>query len=390
MVRHWPVIEPVRGMRPPWILLALIVITLPLPGVADKTANSPGQKIWALRINDLLVEPPGWTAASHHEIQDIAFSPDNNRLALTIQHVQQVSERNFLWNTHLLILDTQSPRTNVRQFDLSGTCGVDLSWNQSGDTLLVCGTLVRLADGSTRVVSPSPLPSVSRHYSVNKAFWLDAEHVVRPSGTILDVACREVGCWPVPAQWRIGAVTVQKGWVFMWHSEGQFPKVVSEVAIVDRDSHLPLSGWPHRKLTFVANMTFAVGAGMFCSTIAEAQQLTKPRLHCWAVNGGTETELPGELTRYSLGGSAISSFRVVAEKWKHDRFEWLGESPALPRVRAVVDLHSGKVITSWEPRIQNSNSPTVQDWPYHCALSSTGEFIAEAGDGSMEFYHVAP
>ena len=64
-------------------------------------------------------------------------------------------------------------------------------------------------------------------------------------------------------------------------------------------------------------------------------------------------------------------------------------SPPFPRSRAVFDLRSQTWISSWKPRIQDSRSPYTTDHPYHCALSSSGEFLAESGDGSVTLYRFA-
>jgi hypothetical protein len=65
-------------------------------------------------------------------------------------------------------------------------------------------------------------------------------------------------------------------------------------------------------------------------------------------------------------------------------------SPPLPRRRVVFDIRSGNWISSWKPRIQESRSPYIVDHPYHCALSTSGEFLAESGDGGLELYRLAP
>jgi hypothetical protein len=135
---------------------------------------------------------------------------------------------------------------------------------------------------------------------------------------------------------------------------------------------------------------------------AEALCLDNGELHCPAINGGREIPIPRQVRDYELSETAGSSPRVIADKWRHDREPWwaelltwwlwspIEEGPAYPRQRVVFDLRSGKLITSWKPRIQHSTSPYVQDRPYLCALSANGEFLAESGDGTLELYRLAP
>jgi hypothetical protein len=170
--------------------------------------------------------------------------------------------------------------------------------------------------------------------------------------------------------------------------------VTCQYSIIDRDSHRTLTGWPTRKSPCAYTM-LAVGAQALC--------FDDEKLHCQAINGGSEISIPRQLRSYRLNQAAADAAWVVAEKWEYDHGPWWGflltpltmwvpdpGSHALPRQRVVFDLRSGKLITSWKPRIQHSTSPFVQDWPYHCALSANGEFLAESGDGTLELYRLAP
>ena len=114
-----------------------------------------------------------WAIPVGIETRALAFSPDDKYLALAS------------FNGHTVVVDVQAPKTNIRSFDLAGGCGVDLAWNKSSDVLLVCGTLVRLGDGTTCRVS----------YGVSNSFWLDSQHIVHSTGEILDLSCRLVGQW---------------------------------------------------------------------------------------------------------------------------------------------------------------------------------------------------
>jgi hypothetical protein len=333
-------------------------------------------------------------AVERHETRSVAFSPDERLIAVTLAHEQSDSE-NYLVNTHLLLLSADNPQANVRQFDLTRNCGVDLTWNERGDAILVCGAIVRLSDGTSCVVnSPPPLfSSLWREFGPGRAFWLDSEHVVRSNGETLDARCKQVGAWKVEPNWPIAGVAASKGWVHLWHWQGPREKTVYQYSIVDVNSHQRLNGWPTPKMESVGGLgDIAAGAGAFCFSLYG-------KLHCRLVVGGMDIPLPKRLRDYSFNTGANSSSRIVVEKesrhdpwWESLLWWWVPVPgyPVLPRRRVIVDLRSGSAIASWKARIQDSRSPHVEDWPYHCALSPTGEFLAESGDGVLELYRLAP
>ncbi len=375
--------------RPLLFAVLFGIAALGSPGQQDRGKSPLDTRlvVRSIRVDQLLREPPGWGAIKSHETEALAFSPDDARLAITLTHHQFVAAHDVLFNTHLLVLDVHSPESAARQFDLSGTCGVDLSWNESGNALLFCGILLRLTDGANCVVSAPPRPSVSREYAPYKAFWLDSEHVVKRDGEILDMSCRHVGDWPLEKGWRIGAVAVSKGWIHLWRSEGHYPNTVCEFSIVDRASHTVLSGWPIRESPCGRRTMLAVGAEAVCSSVG-GENITNGELQCRTANDGIPIPVPRQLRDYVLIQGAARSARVIADEWKYERFAV--DSPPLPRMRAIFDVRSGTVICSWRPGIQQSRSPLVDDWPYRCTLSTTGELMAESGDGSLDLYSLAP
>jgi hypothetical protein len=318
---------------------------------------------------------PVWTIPFGIETRSLAFSPDDKYLAVA-------------FNDHLLVVDVQAPETNIRHLDLPGACGMDLAWNESGDALLTCGRIVRLADGMTCGAS----------YGISNTFWLDSQHVVRSTGEILDLSCRPVGQWCLQAGWSIAGVAASKGWVLLEryvpeYTEGKAPALTCEYSIADRNSHRTLTGWPTRNSPF-GHTTLAVGAEALC--------FDDGGLHCRAINGGRGIHVSGQVRGFNLKQPALSSPRIMAEKWAYDRGPswafpltpltmWVPEDPPLVlRQRAIVDLRSGKLIASWKPGIQHSTNPSGQDWPYRCALSASGQLFAESGDGTLELYRLAP
>jgi hypothetical protein len=167
---------------------------------------------------------------------------------------------------------------------------------------------------------------------------------------------------------------------------------------VDRDSHLAPDGWPGRKLPCSASTTLVAGAGAVCTHLK--LDMTAGRLRCWALNGGKEIALPKQVRGYVWNSAARSSARVIAEKWGYDRAPWWDSVlfwwvpvpgwPDLPQGRMAFDLHSGKLISSWKTRLQDSRNRSELPHPYMCALSNGGEFVSESGNGWVELYRITP
>ena len=344
--------------------------------------SSPGVKqVWATQTDRLLKEPAGWPQPVHHETAGLAFSNDGKKLAVTVTHNAS--------GAHLLVIDVQFPEERVQQFDLPERCGADVSWNESGDAILVCGALVQLKDRKSCVVSPSPQPSVTRFYSTDKAFWLDSRHVVRGTGEILDMECEVVGMWPLDQGWRIGlgwgTPANSENWFILSQVQGQPPKFACMYSIVSRVSKAELSGLTFPKSLCSVNRLVDVGREELCFAASDGNRW---RLRCVATNGGREIAIPKQLRDYEPIEGATLSSRLVSQKWGTPRFAW--ESPPVVMRRVIFDIDSGKEIAAWKPRLQISNSPVNADRPYRCAISPGGEYLTESGDGNLEYYRLAP
>ena len=195
--------------------------------------------------------------------------------------------------------------------------------------------------------------------------------------------------------WLIGGVFPSKGWLLLEHTQIHPPDVLCEYSIVDRFSNRTLGGWPIRKSPFGASMVLAAGAGAFCFNVEGG------RLHCREINGGKEIPVPRQARKYLVSQAATSSARILMEKWEYEDpwwarflslllFWWVPEDgpPPIPMRRAVLDIRSGNWISSWKPSIQDSMNAYTMQHPFHHALSTSGEFLAESGDGALELYRL--
>jgi hypothetical protein len=369
------------------ILLATALLVPGGTGIAEAQIVSPHIKqVWARQVDKLMREPSGWPPAARHEIGGLAFSNDGKWLALSVTHVQPEEGKKLHFNTHLLVLDVLSPEEGIRQFDLADRCGADLSWNEGEDAILVCGALVRLEDGKTCIVSPSPLPSITRFFSAHTAYWLGSRNVVRSNGEIVDMSCRPVDTWQLYPERRIGlgALSGSSGtWFLLSRSDGVPPEVSCTYSIVNKSSRRDFEAWPIPKTPCNVTSLVDAGSGALCFSVFTGRGR---QLRCLSTAGGGEIAIPKQFRDYVPIAGATSTPILVAEKWTEPHFS---EASALPTHRAVIDLTTTKEIASWQPRIQVSRSPAVEDWPYRCVISGDGEYIAESGGNDVEYYRIA-
>ncbi len=111
----------------------------------------------------------------------------------------------------------------MRQFDLH-TCPEPLSWAPSGEAILICGLIIKVADGTLCDAFPPRSRAVDFAVSPNFVLWIDYAHVLR-ADAILDMDCVQTGTWApvgkakfVPGKWGIADIAAEKGWVLVWHT----------------------------------------------------------------------------------------------------------------------------------------------------------------------------
>jgi hypothetical protein len=375
-----------------WLRLAAALCALALIGPNDaKSQNSTDtrQQVWKTGVARLVKEPPGWDLNDRHETQAVAFSRDDRWLAVTVVHERRLPDGGWLSLTHLLVVDVRGPDNKVLQFDLAGTCGEDLAWNETGAAVLVCGRILRLADGTS--CGATRLPETAQESGLIEAYWLDDDHVVRSdTGTILNLDCDKTGNWRMDPGWQIGAVAASKRRLLLWHHKGKTPNTAWECALVDLDSHSSPPEWPGLRLPCSWPLKASAGAEALCFNPKGG------KLHCWSILSGRELSLPKQVREYTVTESSANSPRVIAERWQPNRGPWweslfnwwvpVPGFPELPQLRAAFDLRSSGPISAWRPRIQESSFGSFANRLYLCALSSHGDLLAESGDGAIELY----
>jgi hypothetical protein len=347
-------------------------------------AGSSPQRVWEVHLAENLTEPAGWSAPKGHRVIELAFSPDGKKIAVTMDFHNQANT----WKTHLLIVDVQDPHAPSRQFDLE-TCGRYIAWSPDAGALLVCGRILRLDNGSSCDLRPV---RDGAYYGIldSGSFWLSADRVILFNRTITDLSCRPVDKWTIVGDWYVADTIPEKGWMLLRESvKRTFTNgrtfSMPDYAMADRDSHRLTSGPLVQAAAWSGSTMMASGAGAVCSALVPEGRSV---LHCWKLPGGEVIRLPSYLTNYRVMQTSRASPRVIAERWGYHWWELFDELGYMAN-RIVLELPSGRQITSFNARLQHeSSSGLMEDRYFKCALSPAGDFLAEGGDGLLRLYRV--
>ena len=281
-----------------------------------------------------------------------------------------------------------------------------MSWNGSSTAILVCGTILRVRDGTTCAIDSR---FSGRGFPGRSVFWLDSERVIRRDGTIFDLGCKEAAHFPIAGGWDIVDVADAKRWValggpfrYLNREPGTQPRFAdlvtarsTQMMIVDLTSRLSVKGWDAgRKTANNSNIMQVLGGDAICFGDPAFYESDKQYLRCARVNGGREIHIPWGLRSSRIAGSAFSSSRIVLEKWDTARppfWLWwapLLEPPEFAHERIVLDLNSGHTIASWKVRIQQDDSFVRST--YFSAISPDGSYIAESGEARLDLDQLGP
>jgi WD40 repeat protein len=325
------------------------------------------EKVWEVRIG------------RGGQITTLAFSPDGKQLAVAAGARSRT--RGGQAPTQVLLLNPENPGDQSKRFDVA-PCASPLTWAPSGGALLVCDTIVKIADGSSCDSHPPDLRDVNG--GLSPAVWIDPRHLLQLSA-LFDTDCARSGSWaPVskgtPGKWGIADTAPDRGWALIWRRVGVRPNESDAYSVEDIRSRELIGKPVSLTAQFLPKAIFVPGERAWCGW-------TERRPRCWSVESGKEIHLSSALGGLEFKSAAALSPRAIVEHWGISHGFLSDLFPATLKRRAVYDFSSQAIVASWE--IVPHTLDLTQE-PDSCAISPDGQFVAESGDGVVRLYRLTP
>jgi hypothetical protein len=363
-------------------LLVLLGISL-RPAVAGSLA-----KIWELNLSKW--NNAAWGVAEKFPVAALSFSPDGKRIALT---ATETKKEDGQLSGLLLVARIGAPDEEVKSFEAPRGTFVD--WSPSGDAILVDSLLIQLETGAS-----CSLPNIVRFISKDQ---LLGERDAAPSGateftitppsrpmqfTIFAKDCRPGKEWRSTEEWYISDVSIERRLVLM-------NRPFKENLLVDPNDgrvvrQWSVGTWPRRD---APGGEFADDGTALCSPVPIDDEDKKSNLRCWKTDSG-------ELIGSAPSDHATFPF-TVSRRSTRVIFTETGYIPGIIpdldshpyRGAAVWDYATNKKLASWRPKTQSwmelgLRPPKKIVEPSKFAISQDGQFIAEAGNGTLTVYRV--
>ncbi len=363
-------------MRPP---LRVLTVFLLLAGACPWFAAAGLRKIWELDLRTV-IHQDGEPGKSALLVQGLRFSPDGTRIAVNFD--QSPDPKRMM--SRLLILKTEQPSDDVKQFNVNGVGdgmrgpGPGFGWSPAGDMVVLAKTLIRWKEGKTCGL-PRPGTFLNQDHLLGDEFkelTLEA-HSTRIS--LYDADCRTVGNWDSEEFRSIRDVSVDRGLVLL--EESDLTKV-RKVLLVDPIKKTVLRVWgPEMVLGKFADSGKAICVGQ------GADKPGRVPFSCWEVD--TDKKIADAPTINGGGrfAPALHASRVVGDDVHVKRELFYNEYYDYVKRRVVWDFRAGKELLSWRPQVQADEHTTDPQY-FAVAISPDGQYIAEGGNGVIRLYQV--
>ena len=358
-------------------------------------------KVWELRLDPIIKEPAPLGSASPHTVNTIRFSPDEQRLAVVVgMHPIEGS-----FTSHLLIVDTNEPGTENRQFELARGVfpgEVDypaLLWSPDGGSITVSGVVIPLGGGKECSFDSWDAwlgGYLDSHTLVGRLTpaHVDREH---PNSRLVLFGsnCQREDIWSVDGAWLIQDVSPDRGLALVLQTYlghvGLFDPPKGETLLVDVRRKQVVRRWSATDL-MPHQVRFAEGGRTLCAAAGGVRRYAVPA-QCVDVDTGKVIADAASVKRAWSIVPASESSRVVIGQYRPEPDD--KPTTSVLDCRIVWDFRTNQQIASWRPEVQKWRYPigSFRHWrsnPSVFAMSPTGKYTAEGGNGVLRLYEIEP
>ena len=377
----------------------LIAAVILLPCAVFFAADHSPHAIMEINLKDHVKRVERFPALSRDMITEISFSPDESKIAVMMglyptepESTRHVSD----YASYLLVSPVSTSNKEVKQlapalnFYPQETDESRILWSPKGDFLVVRGTILRIEDGRTCTINPEPGIGgpidgfVDENHVIAFSLRLDYKvNGMRSAGPLtklytIAMDCSVVGSWGVDQSWVLVDTSPNRGLVAL--RSGAAGGKYNEVLVVEAATKTIIQRWP-KNVMQGSLLRFAEDGKTLCAGVLVQREHSA--LGCWDVKTG---ELIAEHPKLDGGGPfwvASSGTRVVASDFRYVRGINEDFDGRRYKGRVLWDFRTGKDLFSWMPDRQTVIDPfhKQREGPYAIAISPSGKYIAEAGDG---------
>lgn len=359
------------------------------------------RQIWEFRLDPIIEEPTPSGPASPHTVNAIKFSPDEQQLAVAVGiHPIEGS-----YTSHLLILETKAPGPVKQQFELNrgvlpnNDVDADLLWAPDGNTVAVSGAIFSVRGGRACAFDTGEAWLGGYLNSQTLVARLTPTHVDRehPNShfVLFSSDCESQDTWNVDEAWLIQDVSPVHGLAVVKQANlghvRLFDPPRGATLLVDFRRERVLRRWPADEL-LPNQVRFAESGKTLCAAAGSAGRYDVP-VQCVDVETGNVIAQAASVKRGWSIVTASESSRVVITQYRSEP-DNKPTTSVLDR-RIVWDFRTGQQIAIWHPEFQKWRFPigAFEHWrnnPFAVAISPTGRYIAEGGNGVLRLYEIVP
>lgn len=333
----------------------------------------------------------------------VRFSPDGSHIAVLAG--ESSSDRSRARNLYLFVVPTDKTNGPVQNFLLNSSANdtsaqnrwSHFDWALRGDSVLVGGELIRVEDKKGCPATWQRAGKDDRLLVVENCY-ADENQIVQVM--LQDASCNAETSWlTYPSDWIAKDKSLDRGLVLIARPlpfdsadlvKAEAARVTgmdSEILIFNPINGRVIQQWQRSEIQSSWALRFGDNGKIICGG-----GMAKAPVRCWDVDSGKRM---AEATSVSGGMPIAVSSRghyAVASDFRAVSATPFSRAMEVLRRRVIWDVKTAKDVVSWHPELQTYDvgiRPVKRKWSVF-AISPTGDYFAEGGDGSLRLYTIKP